>query len=291
MAYVIRKSYLHFDPSSDKPYRLSRSRIERFMECARCFWLNERYGVDRPGMPAFSLNNAVDTLLKKEFDIHRDGQTPHPLLANYGLKLVPLKHERMDEWRDSLRRGIEHHHKPSNFSFRGGVDDVWTDDTGTLYIVDYKATSTEKEIDLNDQWKQGYKRQMEMYQWLFRQNGFTVSDTGYFVYVNGKADRKAFDAKLEFDVQLIPYAGNDGWVEGALMEARACLMNETIPASGERCEYCPYREAAGKKLLEMSFRLTKKKDGDAADEEPTPKVKRTIKIAKPEYEASTGTLF
>src|SRR3989344_7359083 len=102
--YVIRKSTSRFDPTSSKLYRLSRSRIERFRECRRCFWLNERYGVDRPGMPAFSLNNAVDALMKKEFDLHRAEGTAHPLLAGYGLKLVPLKHERMEEWRDALRR-------------------------------------------------------------------------------------------------------------------------------------------------------------------------------------------
>jgi hypothetical protein len=44
--------------------------------------------------------------------------------------------------------------------------------------VDYKSTSTAKEISLDDRWKQAYKRQMEIYQWLFRQNGFTVSNTG-----------------------------------------------------------------------------------------------------------------
>ena len=250
--YVIRKSTSRFDPTSSKLYRLSRSRIERFRECRRCFWLNERYGVDRPGMPAFSLNNAVDALMKKEFDLHRAEGTAHPLLAGYGLKLVPLKHERMEEWRDALRRGIEYHHKESNFSFRGGVDDVWTDDAGTLYIVDYKATSTDKEISLDDQWKQGYKRQMEMYQWLFRQNGFTVSNTGYFVFVNGMSDRKAFDAKLEFDVQLIAYEGDDAWVGDALTDAKACLMSDAIPEVGERCEFCPYREAAGSQLKKPS---------------------------------------
>ena len=29
------------------------------------------------------------------------------------------------------------------------------------------------------------KRQMEVYQWLFRRENFPVSDLGYFLYVNG----------------------------------------------------------------------------------------------------------
>ena len=36
------------------------------------------------------------------------------------------------------------------------------------------------------------KRQMEIYQWLLRKNGFKVSDTGYFVYANGITDARSF---------------------------------------------------------------------------------------------------
>ena len=99
-------------------------------------------------------------------------------------------------------------------------------------------------------WHDQYRRQMEVYQWLFRQNGFKVSDTGYFVYVNAYKDRAAFDAKLEFDVRIIAYKGDDSWVEEILARAKKCLMSETIPQSGELCEYCPYREAAGKAFKE-----------------------------------------
>jgi hypothetical protein len=81
---------------------------------------------------------------------------------------------------------------------------------------------------------------MEVYQWLFRQNGFEVSDTGYFVYVNGKKDAKAFDGKLEFDVTLIPHKGDDSWVEGKLLEIKETLDSKVIPASSETCEYCAY---------------------------------------------------
>ena len=86
---------------------------------------------------------------------------------------------------------------------------------------------------------------MEMYQWLLRQLGFKVSDTGYFVYCNGKTDRKAFDGKLEFDIDLIPYTGDDSWVEGALLKIKKCL-NGKIPKASPGCDYCNYREAVQK---------------------------------------------
>ena len=215
------------------------------MSCPRCFYLDRRLGTDRPPGYPFSLNSAVDTLLKKEFDIHRASGTPHPLMKAYGLDAVPLQHEKLEEWRDSLRRGITYLHPKTNLFFTGGVDDVWVDPKGELIIVDYKATAKDGEVNLDAEWQGGYKRQMEMYQWLFRKNGFPVSDTGYFVYCNGQTDRKAFDGKLEFDVKLLPYTGNDDWVEGTLIAAHNCLMGDEIPAPNAACDYCAYRQAAG----------------------------------------------
>lgn len=243
--YNPRRTRNLFDPYSSTPFRLSRSRLELFMSCPRCFYLDRRLGVDRPPGYPFSLNSAVDALLKKEFDLHRAAGSKHPLVEAYGLDAVPFQDPRMDEWRDSLRGGITFHHPESGFLFCGGVDDVWVNPKGELIIVDYKATSKDGEVNLDAEWQGGYKRQMEMYQWLFRQNGFAVSPTGYFVYCNGQTDRAAFDGKLEFTVTLLPYTGDDSWVSGMLIAARECLEGQTIPAPYPDCDYCAYRASAG----------------------------------------------
>ena len=81
---------------------------------------------------------------------------------------------------------------------------------------------------------------MEVYQWLLRQNGYKVSDTGYFVYCNGRTDRKAFNGKLEFDVTLIPYDGNDSWLEKTITEIHNCLNSDRIPTANPDCDYCNY---------------------------------------------------
>jgi PD-(D/E)XK nuclease superfamily len=238
-----------FDPKingSGEPFVLSRSKIDMYLNCARCFYIDRRLGVGTPPGFPFNLNSAVDTLLKKEFDIHRAAGSQHPLMKAYGLDAVPYQDDRMDEWRDALRRGVRYHHAPSNLMLTGGVDDVWVGPDGKLIIVDYKATSKDGEVSLDAEWQIGYKRQMEIYQWLFRQNGFEVSPTGYFVYCNGSTDREAFDARLEFEIKLIPYDGDDSWVPQALMGAKECLMSDTIPASGSDCDFCKYRAAAWK---------------------------------------------
>lgn len=240
MAFYRKKLY---DPKAKEAFRVSRSKIDLFIECPRCFFLDRRLGVSRPAGFPFNLNSAVDTLLKKEFDIHRKQKTPHPLMDSYGIDAVPFSHEKMDTWRDTFK-GVEFFHEPTNFVVFGGVDDVWVNKAGELMVVDYKATSKEAEVTLDAEWQDGYKRQMEVYQWLLRQNRFKVSDTGYFVYCNGKRDREAFDGKLEFDVKLIPYTGQDLWVEKTLEEMKKCLDSEEIPRANPNCEYCSYINSA-----------------------------------------------
>ncbi len=242
--YNSRRTRNLFDPRAAEPFRVSRSRIDLFLNCPRCFYIDRRLGVDRPPGFPFSLNSAVDALLKKEFDMHRAHGTAHPLMAHYGVDAVPLSDKRMDEWRDSLRRGIQYHHRATNLVITGGVDDVWVKPNGDLIIVDYKATSKSGEVSLDADWQIGYKRQMEVYQWLFRQNGFNVSNTGYFVYCNGNADAKAFDARLEFDIKLIPYTGKTDWIEATLANLHKCLIGSVIPPSARDCDYCAYRAAA-----------------------------------------------
>lgn len=238
--YNSRRTRNIFDPNSAEPFKVSRSKLDLFLNCPRCFYLDRRLGVGRPPGFPFSLNSAVDTLLKKEFDKHRVGRTAHPLMEKYHIDAVPFEHEKMEEWRDSLRRGIQYLHEKTNLMLTGGVDDIWVNLEGELIIVDYKATSKDGEVNLEAEWQIGYKRQMEIYQWLFRKNGFKVSETGYFVYCNGNTDKEAFDGKLEFDVAVIPYKGSDFWIESALINAKDCLMGEFVPDPSDSCDYCSY---------------------------------------------------
>lgn len=233
-----------FDANSTFPFRLSRSKIDLFINCQRCFYLDRKLGVAQPPGFPFSLNSAVDKLLKKEFDILRKKGKQHPLMKKFGVEAIPFKHEKLDEWRDPFK-GITYAFKPTNFIITGGVDDIWISPKGELIVVDYKATSKEEEVSLDAEWQIGYKRQMEIYQWLFRKNNFKVSNTGYFVYCNGKTDRERFDAKLEFDIKIIPYEGDDFWIEKTIIDAYECLKSNQIPQSSPDCDYCNYRKAAG----------------------------------------------
>lgn len=227
-----------------EPFTVSRSKIELFYQCQRCFYLDRKLGLGRPSMPGWALNSAVDHLLKNEFDLLREKGQKHALMEKYGLDAIPFKHKDLPEWRGDISRfsGAKYLHKKTNLMIDGLVDDIWVNKDKELLIVDYKSTSTEKEISLDDEYKEGFKRQMEIYQWLFRQLGFKVSDTGYFVYANGLKGERTFDGKLDFDLILIPYDGNDNWVEPTILAIKETLDNDKLPEPAEDCEYCAYRD-------------------------------------------------
>ena len=235
----MRKSI--FDPNSTEPYVLSRSRVYNFLDCPRCFYLTQRLGIRKPDSYPFNLNIAVDELLKNEFDGYRKKQEPHPIQVENNLNAIPYEHPELDNWRESLRNGVKRFHEPTNLLLRGGIDDVWIDKkTNQLIVVDYKATSKKGEVGISADWQDGYRKQIEFYQWLFRGNSFDVSDTGYFVYCNGIKDKAEFNNKLEFKVKLIPYIGNDEWVEPTLVDLKYCLLAEEPPKAADDCSYCRY---------------------------------------------------
>jgi hypothetical protein len=134
-------------------FRLSRSKIDLFINCPRCFYLDRKLGIAQPPGYPFSLNSALDKLLKKEFDIHRANGTKHPFCDRYGIDAILLSHEKGDEWRDSLRGGITFRINGSNVVIMGGVDDMWVSPEDEYIIVDYKAAEKDSEVTLDADWQ------------------------------------------------------------------------------------------------------------------------------------------
>jgi len=232
-----------YKPDSEKPFKLSRSKLELFIECPRCFYRDRRLGVGRPPGFPFNLNSAVDALLKQEFDKHREEGIKHALIIANNVDAIPAKHSELNKWRENFK-GIEYLHVPTNLLLTGAIDDLWQNSRGEYIVVDYKSTSKNEPItELNASWHQSYKRQMEIYQWLLKQNGYPVSAMGYFVYCNGQKEDRLFNNKLEFDVTLIPHQGNTLWVEETIFAAFHCLNKNTLPASSRNCDYCAYVKA------------------------------------------------
>ncbi len=232
-----------YRPGQSGPYKISRSKIDLFIECPRCFWLDARLKISRPKGPPFTLNSAVDQLLKQEFDTLRKDGKQHPLQIEYGIDARPVNHVQLNNWRYNFT-GVQFLHEPTNLLVFGAIDDLWQNSKGEYIVLDYKSTSKAGKISElgHEKWHDQYRRQLAVYQWLLRQNGLKVSDTGYWLYCNAMKDGKVFDKKLEFELTLIEEQIDDKWVEPALLDIKECLENE-MPKNSETCEFCAYAKA------------------------------------------------
>jgi len=229
-------------------FKISRANIQLYFECPCCFYYDKKYGIRRPFDYPFDLHRAVDTLLKKEFDFYRETQTAHPIILQNKLDAVPFKHRLINQWRD-CSVGLRYTHEQTNLLITGIIDDIWINKDNELVVIDYRATSQQGEIDLDNDFVMGYKRLIDVHQWLLRQHGFKVSNTGYFLYCNGMVNRTTFDNRLDFETELIPYEGNDDWVDIAINEISECLQKDYAPEMSDSCEHCSFARAKVSKMV------------------------------------------
>ena len=222
--------------------KLSRSTVERFISCPRCCILEKKYQIKPPSLP-FTLNLAVDNLCKNEFDFYRDKQQPHPLFLEHGIDAVPFKDEKIEIWRSNFK-GLRYYSPKYKYDFGGAIDDVWQNSQGELIVADIKATSKNK-FDWDEtfnkyEYPKAYKRQLEMYQWLFKKNGYKVSNDAYIIYFNGKKNEEFFNKKLYFDSYVIKLSCDTSWVENKVIETVKLLRSDDFPKPSRNCEFCNY---------------------------------------------------
>mgnify|MGYP001235585468 CR=1 FL=1 len=222
--------------------KLSRSTVEKYISCQRCCVLDKKYKIKPPSLP-FTLNVAVDNLCKNEFDYYRKIKKPHPLFIEYGIDAVPFAHPKLDEWRNNFK-GIRYKSTEYSYDFGGAVDDIWQKKNGELLVVDVKATSKNK-FDWQDtfnkyDYAKAYKRQLEMYQWLLKKNGFHVAEEAFLLYFNARKNEELFNNQLKFNVHLIELKCSTSWVEQKVIDTVKLLRSDNFPQPSPNCEYCNY---------------------------------------------------
>jgi hypothetical protein len=222
--------------------QLSRSKIELFVECPRCLFLDVARGVGRPSGPPFTLNNAVDALMKAEFDRYRLSRQPHPIFATAGIEAVPFAHEQLERWRHNFT-GVRWMDDVTGWTLFGAIDDLWQAPAGELIVADYKATAR-AQTPTTAQLYPSYRRQMDVYQFLVRRQGFDVSRRGWFVFANGDGRAADFGDKLCFTTGLVPYDGDDAWVLEVFRRAVGIIEAGRVPEPDPDCQYCAYVRSA-----------------------------------------------
>lgn len=243
-----------YKPGQNEPFELSRSKIDLFLQCSKCFYLDrsENHRIARPGGPMSYIPTAIDLLLKKEFDVHRQNETVHPYCEDHSLSLIPFKHDDIESWQNN-RKGIRYHHEDTNLILYGAIDDCWRDNNNVLHVVDYKSTTASydpktleiKQVSLDEKGaphKYWYKKQVEIYQWLLSKNNFDVSNTAYFVFASALYKNvEAFNKKLDFKIDIISYDGDNSWMEDTIVNIKNTLESNNVPEGNKNCIHCKYR--------------------------------------------------
>lgn len=226
----------------DRNIRISRSALEEAMRCPRCYYQDRRLGLKRPSGPSFTLNNAVDSLLKLEMEVYREDQVSHPVMERFApeLELVPMQEPRLEEWR-SVRKGVTANHAPSGFVLAGAIDDLWLSRaTGLAHVADFKAAGSNAGSSLDGPYRAPYKRQLDVYTYLLSRNGLPMSETAFFLFALADRTGPAFDGVLQFTEELVAYKCDTSWIEPALMEVRTYLDADETPAASTDCEWCKF---------------------------------------------------
>lgn len=241
MQYRKYRSHPPYDPASKEPFLISRSKLELFIHCPRCFYLDRRMGLTIPDNSSYSINQAIDRILKREFDHYRQLGLKHPIMQKYDIDALPFYHkENMKEWRRVQTGGIKFHHAATNLIIKGAVDELWLTSKNEMIVVDYKASASTKKTISTGKWLKSSLRQLEVYAWLLQMNQYKTHDTGYLLYCNADVAQKELNDSLHFDVSLIAHRIDTTWIEDIILKAHECLNASALPAVTEKCQMCTF---------------------------------------------------
>ena len=159
------------------PFKISRTKIDLYFDCKRCFYIDQKYGIKRPHGAALVINNHIVNKFKKNLEILRNTKTIIPettLISESGF--TALDHPRVSHWTDPFK-GIESFHKTTNMTVNASIDDIWTDDE-KCYPVIIKSISRESKDVENSIWP-GYTRQLSLYGHLLQNNDLEIIGINY----------------------------------------------------------------------------------------------------------------
>jgi len=231
---------------------LSRTAWDSFIRCKRCFYMERKLKIRPIGMPGHPINSRVDALLKKEFDIYREKQEPHPIFKKHNLNFVPFKmdKEKLNDFRNN-RKGVRAKSTKTNYTIYGAIDDLWLNkDNNEVVVVDYKATSNKYGVDyVNSKmaYHKAYLRQLDFYAYLLKLNKFKVFKTGYWFVCNAQyKDQKTFSGNLNFKIDLLSYNVRTDYIEDTLVELEKCYNGNKIPQPSVVCDACRWQTEISK---------------------------------------------
>lgn len=210
--------------------KISRSKIELFLECPRCFWLDVKHNIKRPeGKRTAYIGAKYDPLLKKNFDELRiKKEIPEEFKdLKYNFRLFD-DFKKIKNWRD---KGVEFFHPEHNLIYYGKIDDLLLLDEKYLVPFDYKTTLS-KDFQIYD----SYKNQLEIYGYLLQKAKEKVTNIGVFYVV--KIEIQDNFEKIESRELVVVENLNYDFYDEVLEKLKEVYYSNQEPEPNINCEFC-----------------------------------------------------
>ncbi len=232
----------------DGRIRLSPSTLNMFLECPKCFWLEQVKGIHRPRGIFPSLPGGMDLLIKKYFDKYRAlGKLPPELEGKMDVELFS-DNELLNKWRN-WRSALAYEDPETGAILSGMLDDL-----GLKRSEGSFARSASKEADLGAQKieyvpldyktrgfdvKEGgeafYQNQLNCYGLLLRENHMKPAGHAFLIYYIPKD--VAEKGMVRFDIVPKRVEIDPDEALATFKKAQE-LINGPMPEAHTECEYC-----------------------------------------------------
>lgn len=165
--------------------RLSKSQLDKFVDCPRCFWLAQRHKLKQPDMISSKVWKGVERVTIQHYDAHRAAKTtPENLIGQVPLGAVPL--QRDAEGMKALRywgKGLPF--KVDNVLVTTALDDMLQFGDGNspaairYAVIDYKSKS---KLTDEESTAEMYQNQADVFDLAANVNGLPTDGVVYFDY-------------------------------------------------------------------------------------------------------------
>lgn len=201
-----------------------------FLECAKCFWLEQKEGIHRPRGIFPSLPGGMDGLIKTYFDKFREvGKMPPEIDGKIEAKLF-ADPELLNKWRN-WRTGLSWADPESGAVLGGAIDDLGVNDKKLYVPLDYKTRG----YDVKEGGESFYQNQLNCYALLLRENGMPPADYSYLIYYIPKELGENGMTRFAVVPKKVAIHPDDAL---KVFRDAVKLLSGPIPKTHGECEYC-----------------------------------------------------
>jgi len=207
--------------------KLSPSSLNLFKDCPKCFWLRFNKKLKRPEGIFPSLPGGMDKILKERYDRFRAKKQLPPELETTKAQLFQDT-KLLNQWRIP-QRGLSWEYK--DHLLRGAIDDLLQ--KKKLIVLDFKTRG----YPLKEDTHKHYQDQLDIYNLLFRKNGYETEDYSYLAFYHptsmddqGKAVFKADLKKMKTDPKRAE----------RLFKRAIKTLEGGIPRADDKCGFCQW---------------------------------------------------